>query len=466
MALKSPREALFLLAGDLFFLVFALWAALLVRSLETPSHELFLQHLIPFSFIFCIWVLVFFAADLYGKHTVVFRQELPAVLLNAQLANSIVAIAFFYFVPYFVVTPKVVLFTDLAFSLALIFLWRVILFPLTGVQKRKSGMLIGTGREVDELKHEVNSNPRYDLTFSVVLDPANFSGGLSGRDIAATIRAKNIAVVVIDTYDAKVASALPELYKLIFSGVRFMDIQSAYEDIFDRIPLSLLRYDWFLGNISTSRKTMYDFLKRVIDIILSFFLGIIFLAVLPFVALAIKLEDGGSVFIAQERIGERNKRFQGYKFRSMEKNDKGAWLLGSTNHVTKVGAFLRKTTIDELPQIWNVFRGEMSLIGPRPDISGLGERLAAEIPFYNIRNIIKPGLSGWAQVKQRYAMGNISPQSVEESNIRLAYDLFYIKNRSLVLDLSIVLRTLKTLLARFGIHIQMRYYSLPRQKHT
>ena len=109
-----------------------------------------------------------------------------------------------------------------------------------------------------------------------------------------------------------------------------------------------------------------------------------------------------------------------------------------------------------MPQVWNILKGEMSLIGPRNDIEGLGERLASEIPYYNIRNFVKPGLTGWAQTHQYYMGDNISPQSLEESRMRLAYDLYYVKNRSILLDISIALRTIKTLLSRFGLNIRLR----------
>ena len=145
-----------------------------------------------------------------------------------------------------------------------------------------------------------------------------------------------------------------------------------------------------------------------------------------------------------------------YKFRTMSANENGVWLGESKNIVTRVGAFLRKTSIDELPQVLNILRGEMSLIGPRNDIEGLAMRLAEEIPFYTIRTTIKPGITGWAQTHQQYTPGHISPQSVEETKIRLAYDLYYIKHRSVLLDLNIALRTVKTLLGRFGIDIRLR----------
>jgi lipopolysaccharide/colanic/teichoic acid biosynthesis glycosyltransferase len=138
----------------------------------------------------------------------------------------------------------------------------------------------------------------------------------------------------------------------------------------------------------------------------------------------------------------------------MERMEHGVWVAESTNKVTRVGAFLRKASIDEFPQFINILKGEMSLIGPRSDIIALAKRLEQAIPFYNVRYTVKPGITGWAQVRQQYRPGTISPQSVEETKVRLTYDLYYIKNRSLMLDISIALRTISTLLSRFGIRLE------------
>jgi lipopolysaccharide/colanic/teichoic acid biosynthesis glycosyltransferase len=172
------------------------------------------------------------------------------------------------------------------------------------------------------------------------------------------------------------------------------------------------------------------------------------LPLLPFVALAIKLDDGGPIFLIQERIGKGTKVVRIWKIRSMRSpiSDQGKWVTGDDARITRVGKFLRKSRIDELPQLWNVLGGDLSVIGPRPDICDLGKQLATTISYYNIRSTIKPGLSGWAQVNQEKP-----PQSLEETRRRLEYDLYYIKHRSFILDVNIALRTLKTLVMRGGV---------------
>jgi lipopolysaccharide/colanic/teichoic acid biosynthesis glycosyltransferase len=181
------------------------------------------------------------------------------------------------------------------------------------------------------------------------------------------------------------------------------------------------------------------------DIVVASVLILISLPLYPFIMLVIALSSKGPVCIFQKRIGKDNKVIIIPKFRTMTVNDGGVWVTENDTRITKVGKFLRATRIDELPQLFSVLKGDMSLIGPRPDIYDLGMKLEQEIPYYAIRNVIKPGLSGWAQIEQ-YA----PPQSLEETKIRLAYDFYYIKNRSLVLDIKIALRTIKTLLSRVG----------------
>jgi lipopolysaccharide/colanic/teichoic acid biosynthesis glycosyltransferase len=231
--------------------------------------------------------------------------------------------------------------------------------------------------------------------------------------------------------------------------VRFIDSHRIYEDIFDRIPLSLVTYSWFLENISVSPKFTYDFLKRLMDIAVSFLLGLLSLVLYPFVFLAVKLDDRGKLFIRQERIGQNNRLIRIVKFRTMSLDDGGEGDADRKMKITRVGRFLRASRIDELPQLWNVLRGDISLIGPRPELPNLVNLYEKEISFYNVRHLIKPGLSGWAQLYQK-TPPKFATDYVE-TKIKLSYDLYYIKNRSFWLDIKIALKTLKTLLSRSGV---------------
>lgn len=450
MTIWNKKEPILLLLGDIFALIISLWFMLFLRYLELPNQEIFLGHLLPFSFLFVIWVTVYFIAGLYEKQTLILRKKLPGIILNAQFINVVISIIFFYFIPYFGITPKVNLFIYLVISFVSILAWRILGSGILGFSKRQKALLVGSGEEMKELLHEVNNNSRYRFYFSSVIDLEEGDHLSLQEEIKKTVVAEEISVIILDIHNKKVEPILPSLYNLIFSNVNFVDMMEIYEDIFDRIPFSLLQYSWFLQNVSSHPKPIYDFLKRAVEFFASGIFMIISLVFYPFVYLAIKLEDGKNIFIKQVRVGQGYKPVSIYKFRSMQGNEDGVWIGETSNKVTKVGNILRKFRIDELPQLWNVIKGDISLIGPRPDLLGLEERLREAIPYYSTRYLVKPGLSGWAQIKQDYGNGKISPQSIDDSRLRLAYDLYYIKNRGLVLDMKIALKTIKTLLSKAG----------------
>jgi lipopolysaccharide/colanic/teichoic acid biosynthesis glycosyltransferase len=451
MTIARTKEPILLFFGDATFFLAALWVTLAVRYLEIPGYAVFYKHLIPFSFLFLVWILVFFIAGLYGKHTVLFKSKLFGSILNAQIINVVIAAIFFFFIPYFGITPKTNLIIYLFISSIFILIWRFYMFPRLGVGKRQKALLFGSGREVDEIANEVNNNTRYNLEFIHVINPDTINTPNFQEQLLEYINAGRASVIVGDTKSSYIEPLLSTLYSLTFlhAQFRFIDIHKLYENIFDRIPVSLVGHSWFLSNISRTPAVMYDFFRRILDITVSFILGILSLIFYPFVIAAIKIEDGGAVFITQERVGKDNTLVNIIKFRSMKRNDSGEEVLSSSNEVTRVGWFMRKLRIDELPQLWNVFKGDLSLIGPRPELPALAHLYAEEVPYYNARHLIKPGLSGWAQIYHDNHPHHAS--DVSETKVKLSYDLYYIKNRSLLLDIKIALKTIKTLFSRSGI---------------
>lgn len=447
MKILSNKIHLVLFGGDLVSFVFSLWFTLFLRYGEVPTDDVFYEHMIPFSFLFLIWIFVFFIAGLYEGWSVILSGNLARILVKVQLINTLIAIVFFYFIPSFGITPKTNLFVYIFVSSAIIFWWRFHGYFLIGAKKREDALLVGSGIDAYELKKEVDSSDHYAVRFITYIDVDAFDTEDGYREeIGKNVYANETSIIVAELRNPKVKKIFQTFYNLIFSGVRFLDMYEIYEEIFNRVPLSHISESWFIENISTIPKTVYDTLKRAMDIVIASVLGVISLALYPFVAIAIKLEDGGDIFITQKRIGWNNKIIKMFKFRSMKTNDGGKWVSNGDKRITKVGGFLRRSRIDELPQLWNIIKGDMSLIGPRPDIYDLGLELSREIPYYTIRNIIKPGLSGWAQIQQK-----TPPQTLEDTKIRLAYDFYYIKNRSLFLDVKIALKTIKTLLSRLGV---------------
>lgn len=438
MTISGKKETIALFLGDIVLLYFSLWSALTLRDWSIPSGQSWSMHFWPFTIIILVWILVFFISGLYEKHTLILKSRLPSTVFNAQIVNSFIAVLFFYFIPYFGITPKTNLFIYLIISFGLILLWRIygdrILHPLV----KQKGIVVGSGEEMKELLEEVNNNPRYGLEFIFSVDLNRVSGMDFQDEVLSRVYSEEVQIIAIDLKNEKVEPILPHLYNLIFSRVKFIDMYKIYEDLFDRVPLSLVRYNWFLENISTESRITYDILKRTMDVALSFIVGVVSLVFYPFVALLIKLDDKGPIFFEQERIGKNNKIIKLKKFRSM-----------SNSKVTRVGKWLRALRIDELPQLWNVLNGDMSMIGPRPEIPALVKHYEDEIPYYNIRHLIKPGLSGWAQLYHKDPPKVIADS--QKTRRKLSYDLYYIKNRSVMLDFKIALKTLKALLSRSGV---------------
>lgn len=430
------RDQLALFGGDLIVLGGSLWLALFVRHFAVPSGADLVAHT-SFLILFVVSLFIFISVGLYDKHIALFEHRLPTTISEAQIVNLIIAVLFFFLVP-IAIQPKTVLVLYFLISTALIVVWRLGVFPsVVGRRACEPVVIVGTGAELHELATEIQHTPQSRFACADYLDSAGMSDGALQKAVTESLRASGATTVVSGV-------------RVQFSGaLTVIPATLVYEALFERVPLTLVD-PTYIGDTGSTVRAFYSFFKRIIDLVLSFGLLVVLALLTPLVYIAIRLEGPGPLFITQERIGRGWTTITVYKFRTMTSNDSasGSWVGEGANRVTRVGAFLRLTSIDELPQVFSVFIGALSLIGPRSDIRGLGERLQDEIPLYRMRYLVTPGISGWAQVNQKYAPGNISPQSVEESRVRLQYDLYYIKYRSLLLDLSITLKTLKTLIKR------------------
>lgn len=446
------RASALLFIGDLVTFVASLWLTLLVRYGTLPTEVMFEDHIGPFTVLFGIWILVFYMSGLYSKRFILFKSSLPNAIFRTQVINIVIAALFFFLVPGVGIAPKTNLIIYLIVSLGLIFGWRLALYPrLSAPRTRDHAVLIACGEEADELVREVNGNSRYHLEFKKVCKPSELAA-LGREGLRSELSQERIDLIVADTNDQHVQAMLPDIYTLpcFEQGSVYADFDTVYEEVFDRIPLSLLSQGWFLENVEASTALHYIVVKRAIDLVGGMLMGLVTIVAIPFIWIANRFWSPGPLFLTQYRIGERGKRITAYKFRSMTKNEAASnvWVGESENRVTKVGDFLRKSSLDEFPQFVSILKGELSLIGPRNDIEGLGQRLAEALPYYMMRYLVTPGITGWAQINQQYEQGHISPQSIEETKMRLAYDFYYIKHRSLALDIVIALKTVKRMFFR------------------
>lgn len=447
---ERARELSILIIGDIIVFNVALWLTLLVRYFELPTLELLNQHVPPFLTLSAVWLGIFFILGLYDKHTNLLKKFMVSRILSAQIINVVVAGALFFVLP-FGITPKTNLVIYLVISILLMTAWRLRVVPLLSPKQRHKAILIADGPEAIELVDEINNNDRYNYYFIRIIDEETLRNtGDFEQKIMSLMEREQIELIVADSRGESIKSFLPTLFNLSFLhfAFTFLDFNKLYEDTFDRVPVRTLQYEWFITNISQSKKTIYDALKRMIDVVGALVLLVPTAILFPFIALAIKLGDKGPLLYHTTRVGQYNKPITIYKFRTKNGIDVGKAALKSTLVDTKIGVYLRKLRLDELPQLFNVLRGDLSFIGPRPEMPALAEVYAREIPYYNTRHFLKPGLSGWAQINNYdVPRGGVD---VERTIAKLSYDLYYLERRSLLLDIHIALKTIATIIMRTG----------------
>lgn len=450
MTLVPKREYVLLLVGDVAVFAVSLWATLALRYLKIPSAESFFQHLLPFGFLFVAWVAVFFLAGLYGRHSRLFRSRLTTTILTAQVINIVMAAVFFFLIPVFGLAPKTILIVYLLVSSLLIFIWRAVVFQHLPRSRTLTGVLIAAGPDAAALAEEVRRDPHAMFEFRHTIDTSVAPRHEVIQQACRVAEDADVTFVVVDFSDPSVAAALPIIYDAAFQKRRFALIEAAdlYEELFERAPLSLVNYEWVLRTVNASR--VYDMAKRAIDVSGAMFAGLISLVFYPFIMIAIKLDDGGPVFVTLPRVGRYQKEIRIIKFRSMTGNDAGDYGASGKSQlrVTRVGKWLRAFRIDELPQLWNIVRGDLSFVGPRPETPALASQYSARIPYYNARYLIAPGLMGWAQLRH-----DAHPHhgiAIEETKDKLSYDLYYMEHRSLILDMFIMLQTVRVIVTARG----------------
>lgn len=299
--------------------------------------------------------------------------------------------------------------------------------------RNRNILVIGNNGQVEELKEIIANNEYYNLVAELSADKIS--------DISEQIRKKKVSKIIIteENVDSKLAIQILE-EKL--KGIQVFDYLSFYEKLEEKVPVKSIDEKWILfgSGYDILYKNFNIRIKRIVDIFAALCIGLVTVPIMIISALIVKLESKGPVFFKQSRIGLGNKPFMVYKFRSMKlhnEKEHSRYAEDNDDRITKFGNFMRKTRIDELPQLWNVLIGEMSFVGPRCEWDKLCKEYEKEIPFYNIRHSVKPGLTGWAQVRYPYGMG------VEDALQKLTYDIYYIKHQNLAFDLIILFRTVK-----------------------
>lgn len=439
---SSNLKKFILLVGDLVIFYLVLYLTLLARYQSLPDNELLAIHLTSFTFIFILWLLIFYTTNLYDLRGAVNNSQFWRRTFTAISFSGLTAALCFYLLPSGI-APKTNLVIYLGIFLIIFPLWRQF-FNFSILQylpKRKLGF-IGNSPEVQELIQELSQKKHLGYEVGFTLDEK--AGEIT--DLPRLIKDQNISLLIIASDLHESTELRNSLFACLPLGLDYASLPAFYENITGRIPINIINQTWFLENLSEGNRSRFNILKRFSDLLASTLLFTFSSPLWPFIALGIKISSPGPIFFKQLRLGKNGQEFTMIKFRTMREEDNNRTLtIPGDSRITGFGNLLRKTRLDELPQLINIFKGEMSFVGPRPERPEFVVDLEAQIPFYRERLLVTPGITGWDQVSGEYHSA-----SVDDTIKKLQYDLYYIKNRSTYLDFTIVLKTIATVFSRAG----------------
>jgi exopolysaccharide biosynthesis polyprenyl glycosylphosphotransferase len=435
------------LKSFLFFLAdaAALYAALFITLLIRYGMQWFEAfedaHAFPFTIIFIFWIGVFYIAGLYDLRRLRNSFDFLKTLFLSIGVSSAIAVLLFYLVPALGIAPKTNLAIFIVIFTVIEIFWRRVLNRAMAFGEAPNRVLfVGDGAAAKEVARTVRDNPQLGYDIKAEIDEKEAYAAPAA--IAAAAERERVNLIVISNQLKQDPQLVAVLYDLFGRGVLVTDTVSFYELVMRRVPLAEIEHSWFLENLGGEVR-FYDPLKRAFEFMLALAIGIVLLPVELVIALLVKLTSRGPIIYRQERVGAHGRTFMLYKFRSMRTDAESAgaqWSAGKHDtRTTPIGGMLRASHLDELPQLWNIIRGDISFVGPRPERPEFVEQLRARIPYYEARLFVKPGVTGWAQIHHH------ADRTDEDVAQKLQYDIYYLKNRSPILDSAIVLKTLKSI---------------------
>ncbi|MFA6251723.1 MAG: sugar transferase [Candidatus Paceibacterota bacterium] len=393
------------------------------------------EHILPFVILYLSWVLIFYVFGLYDLFSI--KPTIPYLKrwIVAIICSFAIGILFFYFVSIFGISPKINLIIQVVGFGIFSFFFRRIIYNLFSRTITQPTILIGDSIYLSELEKTISKNPQVGLEIINHFKSTN-DINLSEENI------KNLIIIL----DKEIKIQDQDILDCYKKGIEIIDTAKAYEKYLYKIPVGYIDTTFIVDNININKDVFYSFLTFITDKIFALIILILSSPILGIAMLARLIEDGRPIFIKQKRVGLNGKIFNLYKVRSMvvlssdgsAEKDGPKWETSQNDpRITKVGKIIRKLHIDEIPQMVNILRDDISFVGPRSERPEFVDLLSKDIPYYSFRHVIRPGFTGWAQLKYRYA------RTVEESKEKFEYDLYYIKNRNIFLDLGIILRTIQ-----------------------
>jgi sugar transferase (PEP-CTERM system associated) len=455
----SPRTAV-LIGVEHVLIVAAVLAAAVLRLGYTLGTSFTLAGVLwRASMIAAVLQICLYFSDLYDLRTLLDRRDVFTRLLRALGATSVILALLYYWIPTLIIGRGVFVIASL-FVVGLVVGWRIAFEWVSDrLAPAERLLIVGTNNAAVSLAQELFDR-RHELGVELVgfvdSDPARVGTSLINPGIIGTVdripdivRERHVDRVVVSLADARGKLSMERLLEMkLNDGVRFDHLASVYEDYTGKIAVENLRPSWLVFSNGFRKSRALSAVKRTGDIILSA-IGLILVAPLMVIAaVAMKCTSPGPLFYHQRRVGKDGSVFTIHKLRSMridaEQGTGAVWSAEGDPRVTRIGRFLRRTRFDEVPQLWNVLKGDMSFVGPRPERPEFVSQLTKQIPFYGQRHVVRPGLTGWAQVRHSYG------STIDDALQKLQYELFYIKHMSIAFDLFIMLSTIKTVLVRPG----------------
>ncbi|MGE5426214.1 MAG: sugar transferase [Bacillota bacterium] len=444
--MPNKLKKLVLFGGDIIVLHFALAAALFIRyrliSGTSGIAPYWSDHWKYFLAVFAIFLLVFYINNLYSLRQMATAGSFARRTMASVIAASLISVVYFYAFPADI-APKTNLALFAISSLAGFLLWRRLAYWLTNAEAWRNNIaIIGYDQRIESLVEDLKSRPSLGYHTALIFKDLGELDSLKTGVLEKNIR----TIILADDFGAN-APLRETLFSLLRYKVSFISYEDFYEQVNQKVPVESINQGWFLDNLQEGDKNYFDFAKKISDYILAALMLIISLPFWPLIAFFVVISSKGPVFFFQDRVGKDGETFRLYKFRTMTvSGNDGGMTKENDKRITPIGGFLRTTRIDEIPQLINILRGEMSFIGPRPERPEYSTELEKQVPFYSMRLLVKPGLTGWDQISGEYH----SP-SIEDTLKKLQNDLYYIKHRSIYLDFSIILKTVMTVLMRKGI---------------
>lgn len=444
-----------LLLGDFACAAIALLAGHFMRFDTVPDpYAFFVGDGLDLAFFIATVTFVSYLMELYETQKKLRKREIFVRTLVAAAASFFLLASLFYILP-FLKLGRGVLFLSVVSFAFLQFLWHILHKYVHELSIEQRVLVIGTGhlaKLIGGLIVATSHTHKLAGYFGCCQESVEVPGeciiGSGNEGIIEAARRENAEKIVISLTERRGSIPLRDLMDCKFSGIEVTDAPSFYEQVTGKLLLESITPGWFIFSNGFRVTRPARILKKVFDKILSCIGLLVTLPLFPLIALAIKATSPGPVLFRQVRTGMHEKEFVLYKFRTMrtdaESGTGAVWAQKDDPRVTPIGKFLRKSRLDELPQLLNVLKGDMSFIGPRPERPEFVERLKEQVPYYSHRHFVKPGITGWAQIKYPYGA------SVEDALEKLRYDLYYIKNLSLTLDLLIFFETIKVILYSRG----------------